>query len=75
MNNYFCTPFTFFLLIRIVPVLSCPTCIGLPRPGERPFFERKAFLAIVKPPTKKSALVDKKMSPSVLSPTGSSTPS
>jgi hypothetical protein len=25
---------------------SCPTCIGLPRPNERPFFERKAFLSI-----------------------------
>jgi hypothetical protein len=26
-------------------VFCCPTCIGLPRSHERPFFERKSFLA------------------------------
>lgn len=35
------------------PLFSCPTCIGLPRPLERPFFERKSFLAALKQPTKK----------------------
>jgi hypothetical protein len=30
--------------------LSCPTCIGLPRYHERPFFERKSFLAALEKP-------------------------
>jgi hypothetical protein len=31
---------------------GCPTCIGLPRsPHERPFFERKSFLAAVQQPS------------------------
>lgn len=29
---------------------SCPTCIGLPRLNERPFFERKSFLAALEQP-------------------------
>jgi hypothetical protein len=30
---------------------GCPTCIGLPRsPHERPFFERKSFLAAIQQP-------------------------
>lgn len=39
------------LLLSSTPYLACPTCIGLPRPGERPFFERKSFLAAVQQPT------------------------
>jgi hypothetical protein len=49
----------FTTLAHLAPLTCCPTCIGLPRsPHERPFFERKSFLAAVqeqKPtPTKKS---------------------
>jgi hypothetical protein len=42
--------FTFFM----PNLLSCPTCVGLPRPGERPFFERQALLSLIdmNPPKK-----------------------
>lgn len=54
-------PHTLVLIIAtIFPIFlkTCPTCIGLPRPGERPFFERKAFLSIMQqdnPKIQKSA--------------------
>jgi len=38
------------LLTQIPPLFCCPTCIGLPRPHERPFFERKSFLAALQQP-------------------------
>lgn len=37
-------------LTHLAPLICCPTCIGLPRPHERPFFERKSFLAALQQP-------------------------
>jgi hypothetical protein len=36
----------FITLTQLAPLTCCPTCIGLPRDNhERPFFERKSFVA------------------------------
>lgn len=42
--------FFIFCTLFSASLFSCPTCIGLPRPNERPFFERKSFLAAVQTP-------------------------
>lgn len=45
-------------------LISCPTCIGLPRPNERPFFERKSFLAAVQPAMASPSKQQKMQTPS-----------
>ncbi len=50
------------LLLLLIPTFTaaCPTCIGLPRLNERPFFERKSFLAALQQPGKKQQPQDAK---------------
>lgn len=46
MNRLIYLQLNFFIFFYTIITVTCPTCVGLPQKGSRPFFERSTITYI-----------------------------
>jgi len=63
MNRFLSFSLLICIFLCILKSVACPTCIGLPQKGSRPFFEKGTITYIIQTPTSENASPDKNNEP------------